>query len=158
MIFVNRWSKPAYWFNIYSWRKTLLMSRLLKPCPLTSQSVQEPMALNLFITSIHNIPYVYVCKRMQPIWLKYIHCYLVYYIVHSWIAQIKFYMFSMIFQSPFWFLLTIRHHLSSLCRDDVIKWKHLCGEFTGHRWIPRTKASDAELWCFLWSAPGWTVE
>ena len=25
---------------------------------------------------------------------------------------------------------------------------HLCGEFTGHRWIPRTKASDAELWCF----------
>ena len=30
---------------------------------------------------------------------------------------------------------------------------HLCGEFTGHRWIPRTKASDAELWCFLWSAP-----
>ena len=34
----------------------------------------------------------------------------------------------------------------------------LCGEFTGHRWIPRTKASDAELWCFLWSATwinGW---
>ena len=30
---------------------------------------------------------------------------------------------------------------------------YLCGEFTGPRWIPRTKASDAELWCFLWSAP-----
>ena len=29
----------------------------------------------------------------------------------------------------------------------------LCGEFTGDRWISRTKASDAELWCFLWSAP-----
>ena len=29
----------------------------------------------------------------------------------------------------------------------------LCGEFTGHRWIPRIKASDAELWCFLWSVP-----
>ena len=27
----------------------------------------------------------------------------------------------------------------------------LCGEFTGPRWIPCTKASDAELWCFLWS-------
>ena len=25
----------------------------------------------------------------------------------------------------------------------------LCGEFTGHRWIPLTKASDAELWFFL---------
>ena len=30
---------------------------------------------------------------------------------------------------------------------------HLCWEFTGPRWIPRTKASDAGLWCFLWSAP-----
>ena len=34
---------------------------------------------------------------------------------------------------------------------------HLCGEFTGHWWIPSTKASDVELWCFLWSAwiNGW---
>ena len=24
---------------------------------------------------------------------------------------------------------------------------HLCGEFTGLRWIPHTKASDAVLWC-----------
>ena len=43
----------------------------------------------------------------------------------------------------------------TLIHDDVIKWKHfprywpLCGEFTGHRWIPHTKASDAELWCFF---------
>ena len=42
----------------------------------------------------------------------------------------------------------------------IYKWEfffrvagHLCGEFIGHRWIPRTKASEAELWCFLWSAP-----
>ena len=42
--------------------------------------------------------------------------------------------------------------------DDVIKWKHLCGEFTGDWWIPLTKASDAALWCFLWSAPEQTVE
>ena len=34
---------------------------------------------------------------------------------------------------------------------------HLCREFTGCRWIPRTKASDAELWCFLWSAPEWRL-
>ena len=26
---------------------------------------------------------------------------------------------------------------------------HFCGEFTGPRWILRTKASDAELWCFF---------
>ena len=29
----------------------------------------------------------------------------------------------------------------------------LCGEFTGHRWIPLTKAGDATLWCFLSHAP-----
>ena len=29
---------------------------------------------------------------------------------------------------------------------------HMCVEFTGHLWIPRAKDSDAELWCFLWSA------
>ena len=29
----------------------------------------------------------------------------------------------------------------------------LCGKLTGLRYIPRTKPSDAELWCFLWSAP-----
>ena len=29
----------------------------------------------------------------------------------------------------------------------------LGGEFTGQRWIPHTKASDAELWCLIWSAP-----
>ena len=29
---------------------------------------------------------------------------------------------------------------------------HLCGEFIGSRWIPHTKASDAELWCFHLSA------
>ena len=35
---------------------------------------------------------------------------------------------------------------------------HLCGEFTGYRWIPLTKASDAELWYFLWSGPEQTAE
>ena len=34
----------------------------------------------------------------------------------------------------------------------------LWGESIGHRWIPLTKASDAELWRFLWSAPGQTAE
>ena len=35
---------------------------------------------------------------------------------------------------------------------------HLCGEFTGPRWIPRTKASDAELWRLLWFASEQIVE
>ena len=35
---------------------------------------------------------------------------------------------------------------------------HLCGGFTEHRWIPRTKASDGELWWVFLSAPEWTAE
>ena len=33
----------------------------------------------------------------------------------------------------------------------------LWGEYTVHRWIPLIKASDADLWCLLWSAPEQTV-
>ena len=42
--------------------------------------------------------------------------------------------------------------------DDVIKWKHFPRNWPfvrgihRSRWIPHTKASDAELWCFLWFA------
>ena len=51
---------------------------------------------------------------------------------------------------------------------SMSRWRHqketfsellaLWGESTGDRWIPLTKASDAELWCFLWSAPEQTVD
>ena len=34
----------------------------------------------------------------------------------------------------------------------------MCGEFTDRRWIPLTKASDEEFWCFLWCTPEQTVE
>ena len=35
----------------------------------------------------------------------------------------------------------------------------LWGEYTSHRdWIPLTEASDAQLWCFVWSVPEQTVE
>ena len=57
------------------------------------------------------------------------------------------------------FYLWVRLSFSFEPHDDVINCKHfrvtgpLCGELTGHRWIPLTKASDTELWCFLWSVP-----
>ena len=48
----------------------------------------------------------------------------------------------------------IRGHMMTSSNGNIFRvtgpfW----GEFTSHRWIPLTKASDAELWCFLWSAP-----
>ena len=42
--------------------------------------------------------------------------------------------------------------------DDIIKWEHFPRNWPfvrgihRSRWIPNTKASDTELWCFLWSA------
>ena len=54
--------------------------------------------------------------------------------------------------------------INFVMHDDVIKWKHfrvtgpLWGESADHLWIPLTKASDAELWYFLWSAPEQTAE
>ena len=53
--------------------------------------------------------------------------------------------------------------------DPVTWWRHqmetffrvtgpLWGESNRHWWIPLTKASDAELWCFIWSEPEQTVE
>ena len=58
---------------------------------------------------------------------------------------------------------------STLGGIQLARWRHsngnifrvtgpLWGESTGHRWIPLTKASDAGLWCFLWSAPKQTLE
>ena len=46
------------------------------------------------------------------------------------------------------------HHMMTSSNGSIFRVTgHLCGEFTGPRWIPHTKASDAELWCLLWSAP-----
>ena len=53
---------------------------------------------------------------------------------------------------PQWCYLII--HMMTASNGNIFRVTgHLCGEFTGPRWIPHTKASDAELWCFLWSAP-----
>ena len=54
--------------------------------------------------------------------------------------------------ATFWILITKNMMTSS--NENIFRVTvPLCGEFIGHRWILRTKASDADLWCFLWSAP-----
>ena len=48
---------------------------------------------------------------------------------------------------------TPKQHMVTSSNGNIFRVTgHLCGEFTGPRRIPRTKVSDAELWCFLWSA------
>ena len=45
--------------------------------------------------------------------------------------------------------------------DDVIKWRHFPRHWPfvrgiyGRQWIPLTKTSDADLWCFLWFKQAW---
>ena len=58
-----------------------------------------------------------------------------------------------------WFQLI---HVRRICTGSITVtwWRHQmetfprCRPFVWecHRWIPLTKASDAELWCFLWSS------
>ena len=44
---------------------------------------------------------------------------------------------------------SVRHH----CHDDVIRWKHFPRYWSFVREFPAQMASNAGLWCFLWSAP-----
>ena len=46
------------------------------------------------------------------------------------------------------------HHMMTSSNGNIFRVTGpLCREFTDHRWISLTKASDADLWCFLWFAP-----
>ena len=74
-------------------------------------------------------------------------------IAEKWRMQIKdpCFVFNLKHRKPVTGELIFSH-------DDVIKWKHFPRNWPfvrgihRSRWIPHTKASDAELWCFLWSA------
>ena len=47
-------------------------------------------------------------------------------------------------------LLCCGHNMMTSSNGNIFRVTgHLCGEFTDPRWISRTKASDAELWCSL---------
>ena len=73
--------------------------------------------------------------------------------------------FAVVFCCMYGTIHYLNQRLLVLYDDDVIKLKHfrccwpfVWGESTGHRRIPLTKASDAELWRFRWPSPEQTVE
>ena len=77
-------------------------------------------------------------------------------IVVEWKYQVR------IYQKINWKTQFLQHHPNMISPPTMMTSSnvnifrvtgHWCGEFTGPRWIPCTKASDAELWCFHWSAP-----
>ena len=60
-----------------------------------------------------------------------------------------------------WVAYCWRVRLLIAMHDDVIKWKHFPRYWPyvrGTTGNPITKASDGELWCFVWSTPKHTVE
>ena len=62
-------------------------------------------------------------------------------------------------RNKLWLDFLIWYNMMTSSNGNIFRvTDHLCGEFTSHRLIPHTKASDAKLWFFLWSAPwinGW---
>ena len=72
--------------------------------------------------------------------------------VSQWFANViqPIYNWESIFQPQL--LVKFLHMMTSSNGNISRVTGHLCGEFNGPRWISHTKASDAELWCFLWSA------
>ena len=54
--------------------------------------------------------------------------------------------------------MTLYYNRTSLNGNIFRVTGPLWGEFTGDGWIPLTKASDTELWYFIWSAPEQTAE
>ena len=83
-------------------------------------------------------------------------------IVNTWICalqiiyvKLRITIFLSITEFDYWRTAQAHHFIMMTSSNGNIfrVTDPLCGEFNGQRWIPRTKASDAELWCFLWSVP-----
>ena len=86
-------------------------------------------------------------------------------LVFLWLKRV--YMLMLMFQDLHnelilheqFYSITERSAQNGFIHDGVIKWKHFPHYWpfvrgsTGRRWIPLTKATDVELWCFLWSVP-----
>ena len=97
-------------------------------------------------------------RKLCPLWLHTtVHAY--WFCVPSCVVCVslsELSIFYMIFiPSQTWQNITMAIIMMTSSSGNIFRvTDHLCGKFIGHRWIPRTKASCAELWCFLWTSPG----
>ena len=122
----------------------------------------------------HKMAYIYVLYTLQSIskrWRR-LKIWLYRYILllgtlWQWAITIKILMKFRLHEFDMLFYPELTWHVGrgqayiwlTHCHDDVIKWKHFPCYWPFVRGIhrspvnSRTKASDAELGCFLWSAP-----
>ena len=75
----------------------------------------------------------------------------------TWTRAFKRAIKSLQRSSNFWQAsVSVHSRLNSTWRRQLMKTISallalcVCGDFTGHWWITRSKGGDAELWCFLW--------
>ena len=89
--------------------------------------------------------------------------------IYLWLQFLK-----VVLEHP-WHLCTVSRYISDwntttwrpspqMTSHRESRWKHfprywpIVRESTAHLWIPLTKASEAQLWCFRWSAPEQTLK
>ena len=87
-----------------------------------------------------------------------IFCSVTYINIRGWKTIFTILHHTMVRESLLRVMQLCTHMMTSSNGNNFRVTGPLCGEFTSHRWIPLTKASDAELWCCLWSAPEQTVD
>ena len=130
--------KPLIYHGFRSWTLTYMymqLNRVVKICGIFLSSVSEQCAtcrLHFYWTHIwHTL----LC------WIPYLFLYQT-ALHQSWLDRRK--------NFP---MLVKQFRMITSSNGNIFHVTGLlCGELTGHRWIPRSKASDAELWSFLWSA------
>ena len=81
----------------------------------------------------------------------YVHLffYMNWYVNAKYLFTVFFHRRSRDFLCQYWYSYMSQYFMMTSSNGNIFRFTGpLCGEFTGHRWIPITKASDAELWCF----------
>ena len=107
--------------------------------------------------------YIYIYAPLYQLFLSALHVLVKFYRIlffiimapswTEWHFRIYTHMFLNVVEG-----ICLNFMMTSLNGNIIIVTGPLWGESTGYRWILLTKASDAELWCFLWYTPEQTVE
>ena len=109
------------------------------------------MACNAFITTGKWSECCGICQQLDtciPVWLMWYTSYRVLFALDNYCYSVQV--------TDTWYIvpMPVKYTMTSSNGNILRVTGPLCGEFSGHRWMPRTKA---ELWCFLWSAREQTV-
>ena len=132
------------------WISTIPCLILVKPFPCIGRQTTELIHLKLQGTLIYGIP-----KAPPPSDLTTFPqgCAITNALVHT-VWKLSLICIRMMFNdnriTGFGLLYTDINAMMTSSNGNIF---HVTGPLCGSQWIPRTKGSDAELWCFLWSAP-----